>query len=161
MIRQERIDPRTCPAWWKFRLFTRLRRYVCIYLAVEAVLTVMTMLRLPWMWNPIAAMVWELVQVGIAGALGWVFGGTKFNYFVESERHMQARGARAPRPPRQPRAHRAPRAPRAPTRAAPRRAAPPSQPVHTPRADSPPHLAAPGRRGSRARSRCRCSPRAI
>ena len=74
MIRQERIDPRTCPAWWKFRLFTRLRRYVCIYLAVEAVLTVMTMLRLPWMWNPIAAMVWELMQVGIAGALGWVFG---------------------------------------------------------------------------------------
>ena len=74
MIRQERIDPRTCPAWWKFRLFTRLRRYVCICLAVEAVLTVMTMLRLPWMWNPIAAMVWELMQVGIAGALGWVFG---------------------------------------------------------------------------------------
>ena len=61
-----------------------------------------------------------------------------------------ATAARPPRPPRAPRAHA--------RRTAPRRT--PSQPVHTPRADSPPHLAAPGRRGSRARSRCRCSPRA-
>jgi len=88
MIRQQRVDPRSCPAWAKFRLFTWLRRYVLTYLAVEAVLIVLQLLQLPWMWDILANIVWELMQVCIAGAVGWVFGGTAFNHFVESERHM-------------------------------------------------------------------------
>jgi len=88
MIRERRIDPRTCPAWAKFRLFTSLRRYVCAYLTVEAVSIVLSLLQLPLLWDGVSTLLWELVQVCIAGALGWVFGGTSFNRFVESERHM-------------------------------------------------------------------------
>ena len=88
MIREQRIDPRSCPAWAKFRLFTWLRRYVCAYLTVEAVSIVLNLLQLPLFWDGLSTLMWELVQVCIAGALGWVFGGTAFNRFVESERHM-------------------------------------------------------------------------
>ena len=88
MIRQQRIDPRSCPAWAKFRLFTGLRHYVCAYLTLEALLIVLQMLQLPWVWDRLATLFWELMQLCIAAALGWVFGGTSFNRFVESERHM-------------------------------------------------------------------------
>ena len=88
MIREQRIDPRSCPAWAKFRLFTWLRRFVSIYLTVEAVSIVLNLLQLPLFWNGLSTLMWELVQVCIAGAIGWVFGGTTFNRFVESERHM-------------------------------------------------------------------------
>ena len=88
MIREQRIDPRSCPAWAKFRLFTWLRRFVSVYLTVEAISIVLNVLQLPLFWSGLSTLMWELVQVCIAGALGWVFGGTTFNRFVESERHM-------------------------------------------------------------------------
>jgi hypothetical protein len=88
MIREQRIDPRSCPAWAKFRLFTWLRRYVTAYLTVEAVSIVLGLLQLPLFWDGLSTLMWELIQVCIAGAIGWVFGGTTFNRFVESERHM-------------------------------------------------------------------------
>ena len=89
MIRQQHINPRTCPAWWKFRLFTKLRQFVCIYLVIDIALTFAQLLPLPWAWTPISTMVWEIMQVCISGALGSVFGGTQFNHYLENERHMQ------------------------------------------------------------------------
>ena len=89
MIRQQNIDPRTCPAWSKFRLFTRLRRNVAFFFLLYVALSFTQLLSMPWEWTPIFFMIWEGMQVTLSGALGWVFGGTNFNYFLENERHLQ------------------------------------------------------------------------
>ena len=62
---------------------------MCIYLVIDIALTFAQLLPLPWAWTPISTMVWEIMQVCISVALGWVFGGTQFNHYLENERHMQ------------------------------------------------------------------------
>lgn len=74
MIREQGIDPRTCPAWHKFQLFTALRRALLIYFGLHAlVLASQSYWKPPLSVHVTLVVAWELVQLGVTAAIGSLF----------------------------------------------------------------------------------------
>lgn len=75
MIRAQGIDPKTCPAYAKLRLFTSLRRYVALYFVLTAFYVVALhgdAWTLPLWSLTVIIVTWEVAQLALTTALGYL-----------------------------------------------------------------------------------------
>lgn len=90
MIHRQGIDPRTCPAFSKFRLMSRLRRWLFCYFCVHTFVILTQMIRMH-LWQRIAfLLVWELAQLATAFLIGLLFRRVagRVNMLLEREAHL-------------------------------------------------------------------------
>ena len=72
-IREHGIAPRTTPAFAKFRLFTRLRRWVVAYFVLHTFIIIAQMVRMELYERVVLLVVWELTQIGVTSAIAYAF----------------------------------------------------------------------------------------
>ncbi len=98
MIREQGINPRTCPAWAKYALFRALRRSTAIYLTLHCVLTIVQFHDMRWAWQEFFFnLVWEALQLAVALFVGWKLRATgRPNLYVTLEEHLPPTAVRSP-----------------------------------------------------------------
>lgn len=96
MIRAQGVDPLTCPAFHKFRLFTRLRKYVSAYALFHAVQIMTQGPGMSMTAQFVMLSLWEAVQLLTTGTVGWLFKEGAHNPYLESEAHLPAAEVRRP-----------------------------------------------------------------
>ena len=88
MIRGQGIDPLTTPAYHKFKLFTRLRRWVIGYFILHTFIIISQVLAMN-LGSACCCSIWELVQLAITSAIGWLFkSGSGSNVYLDREEHL-------------------------------------------------------------------------
>ena len=89
MIRGQGIDPLTTPAYHKFKLFTRLRRWVIGYFILHTFIIISQVLAMNLWQRVLLLVIWELVQLAITSAIGWLFkSGSGSNVYLDREEHL-------------------------------------------------------------------------
>jgi hypothetical protein len=98
MIRQQGIAPRSCPSFYKFRLFMRLRRYVLAYFAAHALIIGLQLVEMRLQLRVTLIVGWELAQLLITALVGRLFlaHGSRFNPYLDREAHLPAHEVRQP-----------------------------------------------------------------
>jgi hypothetical protein len=92
MIRAEGIEPQSCPAWSKFRLFTRIRKYVLAYFVVHVIIILTRVMTLSLAVEALILVAWEVMQLSITATIGWLFAalGAPTNPYLEREPLMDS-----------------------------------------------------------------------
>ena len=99
MFRSQGIAPRGSPAYYKFRLFTRLRRYIFFYFILHTSSLLTQVMDLALRERIILICVWETVQIGVTASIGLLFkssSGTGRNPYLAREDHLPASQVRQP-----------------------------------------------------------------
>ena len=98
MIREQGINPKTCPAYAKHKLFRALRRSTAFYLILHCVLTIVQFHDMQWAWQEFFFnLIWESLQLAVAIFIGYKLrekGGT--NIYVTLEEHLPPTAVRSP-----------------------------------------------------------------
>ena len=100
MIRVQGIDPKTCPAYAKFRLFVGLRRWVWIYFILHTFVIFLQFFEDMALWGQVVLFIlWEIAQLVVTFLIGWLFKATgKTNLYLEREAHLPEEQVRRARP---------------------------------------------------------------
>ena len=102
MIRSQGIEPTTTPAYAKFKLFTRLRRYLVLYFALHTFSILATVVQTLTLEERLALVaVWEIANISLAISISVLFNGSSTasggaHAYLESELHMAASEVRRP-----------------------------------------------------------------
>lgn len=90
MIRHQGIDPRTTPTFHKFKLFTRLRRWVFGYFVLHTFIIITQVMEMRLWQRILLLVIWEITQLAITGAIGWLFKSSNKagNVYLEREQHL-------------------------------------------------------------------------
>merc|ERR1719231_1769499 len=87
MIRDQGINPSTCPAFSKFKMFTRLRRWVFGYFVFHTFLIISQQVPMALWQHIILIVIWELAQLSITATFGYLFRSVDTN-FLDREEHL-------------------------------------------------------------------------
>jgi len=90
MIRAQGIEPRTCPAYAKFKLFNALRRYILVFFVIHTFIIVSQVFNLSQAASVVLLVLWELLQLVVTFAIGWLFkaSSSTTNLYLARETHL-------------------------------------------------------------------------
>jgi len=90
MIRAQGIEPRTCPAYAKFKLFNSLRRYILIFFVIHTFIIVSQVFNLSQAASVALLVLWELLQLVVTFVIGWLFkaSSSTTNLYLDREDHL-------------------------------------------------------------------------
>ena len=82
MIRAQGIEPRTCPAYAKFKLFNSLRRYILIFFVIHTFIIVSQVFNLSQAASVALLVLWELLQLVVTFVIGCGAGSRPWDLWV-------------------------------------------------------------------------------